>query len=130
MQFEGHLSFQMNRKLFLLKKQLRLWYGKEHHQLEVQRAQDFLSNVQLQLHDQPNNEELATTERQVASHLYQLKVELEDVMRQKAKLKWVQLGDENTSFFHQSIKHRHRVNRITRVHLDGMDITDPYLIQD
>ena len=41
----------------------------------------------------------------------------------------MKLGDENTRFFHQSIKHRQRMNRITCLHLRGQDITDPSLIQ-
>ena len=81
-----------------------MWYGKEHHQLEVQKAQDYLLNVQLQLHEHPHNEELANEEHQVAFLLHQLKKDLEAAMRQKAKLQWVQLGDDNTRFFHQSIK--------------------------
>ena len=41
----------------------------------------------------------------------------------------IQLGDDNTRYFHQSSKQRHRSNRITHLHLNGVDITNPKLIQ-
>lgn len=50
-------------------------------------------------------------------------------MRQKAKLNWVQFGDDNTRFFHQSVKQRQRVNRILHLCIDGVEITDPTLIE-
>ena len=58
-----------------------------------------------------------------------LNLDLDSALRQKAKMKWVHLGAENTRFFHQSIKHCQRMNRITCLRLRGEDITDPSLIQ-
>ena len=85
--------------------------------------------MQLQVHEQPNNEEIANEERRASSHVHQLKKHLEATMRQKAELKWVQLGDENTGFFHQSIKQGHRSNKIIHLHLKGGEISNPCLIQ-
>ncbi|XP_030494775.2 uncharacterized protein LOC115710555 [Cannabis sativa] len=51
------------------------------------------------------------------------------VMFQKAKITWLQDGDCNTTFFHASIKHMLRQNRILAIEQqDGSRIHDPTLI--
>lgn len=51
-------SYKVTQKLLLLKNCLRLRYGKEHHFVDVQRAQDHLLAIQRLLHDHLDNEEL------------------------------------------------------------------------
>ncbi|KAJ9538060.1 hypothetical protein OSB04_030793 [Centaurea solstitialis] len=45
--------------------------------------------------------------------------------RQKAKVKWALEGDENTKFFHASIKGRARKNLIRGLRLNGIWVEDP-----
>ena len=40
------------------------------------------------------------------------------------------MGDENTKFFHQSIKHRHRSNTINVLHMGSEIISDKARIQE
>lgn len=82
------------------------------------------NNIQLHFYDHPTNENLATEEQQISKHLQVLKKENDTTMRLKAKINWVNLGDDNTRFFHQSIEHRQRSNRITNLHINGEDISD------
>lgn len=97
---DGYPSYILTQKLLLLKNCVRVRYGKENHVIEVQRAQEQLLDIQRILHDQPDNEELPTSEHQASLTLQQLRKELESTMRQKAKMKWIQLGDNNTRLIH------------------------------
>lgn len=48
-----------------------------------------------------------------------------NILRQKARIQWVMEGDENTTFFHASIKQKHTNSRITRLVLDdGTEVMD------
>ena len=87
-------------------------------------------SIQLHLHDHPTNEKLATKEQQMLKHLHLLKKENNATMRLKATINSVNLGDDNTRFFHQSIKQRQRFNRITNLHINDEDIAHPTRIQD
>ena len=39
-------------------------------------------------------------------------------------MNWTKFGNDNTKFFHQSIRRRFRTNRISHLHVSGCDITD------
>ena len=81
------------------------------------------------MHNHPKNFELASKESVFASHLRFLQAELEASLRQKAKLQWIKLGDDNTAFIHISINHRIRCNKVNFLHMNGEDIFDPDHIQ-
>lgn len=87
-----------------------------------------MQSIQDQLHLYPERVDLAANEQDASHTLHMLTLEMESALCHKAKMKWVQLGDDDSRYFHQSIKHRQRVN-ITHLHLKGEDITDPFLIQ-
>ncbi|KAL7613388.1 hypothetical protein Lser_V15G07136 [Lactuca serriola] len=46
-------------------------------------------------------------------------------LQQKAKVKWLTDGDENTTFFHCSVKRKNRKNQIHGLHINGVWCTDP-----
>lgn len=50
-------------------------------------------------------------------------------LQQKAKIKWVIDGDENSRFFHGSLKHKKRKNRIHGLNINGEWNTDPLAIK-
>lgn len=59
----------------------------------------------------------------------QLKI-IEDFWASKSRIDWLNLGDENSSFFHASVINRRRSNRISSLkNTMGEWITDPNLIQ-
>lgn len=82
------------------------------------------------MHDCPGSDDLASLETVLANHLKWLQADYEGSLRQKAKLRWIALGDDNTAFFHRSISHRARNNRITFLHVNGEDIFDTDRIQN
>lgn len=114
----------------ILKRELRKLYGKDQLQTSLALAESELSVVQAQLHNHPDNADLATKECQVSDQLQRIKRDMESSLRQKAKLHWLQFGDDNTKFFHQSLKQRNRINRITSIHINGAEVTHPSLIEE
>ncbi|XP_057526487.1 uncharacterized protein LOC130805719 [Amaranthus tricolor] len=52
----------------------------------------------------------------MADLLQKTKEDRNSALRQKDKISWLTMGVENTNFFHQSIKHRHKANTINTSH--------------
>lgn len=50
-------------------------------------------------------------------------------MQQMAKIKWATDGDENTRFFHGTLKQKSRKNRIHGLNINGEWISDPMAIK-
>ncbi|XP_074318633.1 uncharacterized protein LOC141655452 [Silene latifolia] len=71
-----------------------------------------LNHFQHLLVDDPLNEDLCHSERECARNLEELLQARDQCLRQKAKGDWMQYGDDNTAFFHASIKHRRAKNRV------------------
>ena len=47
-------------------------------------------------------------------------------LKQKSRIKWLKLGDQNTNFFHKAVKARNSKNSIKSITLDnGCRIEDP-----
>ena len=80
-EIESCVSYQITQKLRLLKSKLKTLFGKEHLQMEVDRAHAELIYVQNQLHEHLGDPTLATQEQVAATHLHQLKKELETSLR-------------------------------------------------
>ena len=54
----------------------------------------------------------------------------EGFLKQKSRIQWIKLGDQNTSFFHKSIKARNARNVIKVITLaNGCRIEDPEAIK-
>lgn len=50
----------------------------------------------------------------------------EQVLRQKSRACWIEIGDANTKYFHDQLKMRTAKNTIASIHTDsGTKITDP-----
>ena len=81
-------------------------------------------------HQHPRDEMLVNTEHLMALKLAHVKKEYASFLQQKAKVDWINFGDENTSFFHNSLKHRYTHNRINQIHIDGVLVYDPHIIQN
>lgn len=124
-EIDGCVSYKISQKLRLLKSKLKQLYGKEHLQFEVDKAYADLLFVQNDLHERVGDPSLASQEQAAATHYHLLRKELEAGLRQKAKMNWVKFGDDNTAFFHQSVKCRSRHNRVAYIRFKGRDITVP-----
>lgn len=51
--------------------------------------------------------------------------EYESILRQKSRVRWLQEGDQNTRFFHSTVKRKRWRNNIQGIRHDGDWITNP-----
>ncbi|WCJ44200.1 RNA-directed DNA polymerase (reverse transcriptase)-related family protein [Euphorbia peplus] len=78
-----------------------------------------LSGIQhaLELHSTPSTLKI---EQSILNELESTLKQEEDLWHQKSRKKWVQEGDRNTAYFHQSTIVRRRRNLISGVRIDGL----------
>ncbi|XP_074298735.1 uncharacterized protein LOC141629664 [Silene latifolia] len=74
-----------------------------------------LKEIQTQLAQDPLNGDLRHVEKTCAAELVELLKARNIFLSQKAKMAWMAERDENTAFFHSSIKRRRSQNRVHQV---------------
>ncbi|XP_074315296.1 uncharacterized protein LOC141651483 [Silene latifolia] len=74
-----------------------------------------LGKIQEMLVLDPMNPEICQSEKDCAKELGELRQARDQFLRQKAKMEWLKLGDDNTAFFYASIKSRRAKNRVFQV---------------
>ncbi|XP_074292607.1 uncharacterized protein LOC141619489 [Silene latifolia] len=85
-----------------------------------------LHPFQQQLSKDLLNATICRAEKECASDLSKLIKARNSYLAQKAKEGWIKDGDENTSFFHSSIKKRRMINRVYQVHdMEGQLCSKP-----
>ncbi|KAJ0886252.1 putative RNA-directed DNA polymerase transcription factor bZIP family [Helianthus annuus] len=110
---EGCKMFRVVTKLKGLKKPLRkLKYaqGNLHDKVEKLRAE--VERIQKAVEEDPFNEELRSEE---GVYVKEYKIALADeeyMLKQKSRVHWLKVGDQNTKFFHKSVKNRECRNRV------------------
>ncbi|KAL2941748.1 Lon protease [Bienertia sinuspersici] len=120
--------FQLRQKLKAVKQELKelnkLQFSNIH--LETEDAHKSLLQIQKELQDNPTNSELCTKERRV-TELYKKKLRCYvQFLQQKARIKWLQEGDDNTALFHRSLRaKRLRSNLYTIFDMQGQLQKDP-----
>lgn len=82
-----------------------------------------------EVHLNPSNVHFINVECHMSYLLKKAKEERNSILRQKAKIAWLTIGDENTKFFHHSIMQRRRTNTINVLHLEDGMTSDPLRIQ-
>ncbi|XP_074298927.1 uncharacterized protein LOC141629907 [Silene latifolia] len=85
-----------------------------------------LKHFQQQLIQDPMNDTLCNAEKDYANDLIKLVKARNSYLAQKAKEAWIKDGDDNTSFFHSSIKRRRMKNRVYSIHdMEGVLCSKP-----
>ncbi|XP_062103152.1 uncharacterized protein LOC133814172 [Humulus lupulus] len=79
------------------------------------------------LFSDPNNSNLCTEERTTFLEFKRQENLYASFVYQKSKIDWLHFGDENSSFFHASLKKRKIANRIVTFVSDGGRVEDNYL---
>ncbi|XP_057532929.1 uncharacterized protein LOC130810821 [Amaranthus tricolor] len=74
--------------------------------MRVQRLEAAFMNAQHSMPQDPHNVAYASQECELATALQQAQIDHTSLLQQRAKMSWLRFGDDNTSFFHRSIKQR------------------------
>ena len=117
-------STQFDQKLRLIKEACKATF-KNTEVRDLAKAEADMQKVQEDLHLHPGGKHLADVECSKIEAYRRLKREWEAGLRQKAKLKWLTLGDDNTRYFHHSLQHRRKCNTINILHLQDRTTSDP-----
>lgn len=91
---------------------------------QIDKARGELEAVQKNIVHDKMNAYLTKEEKNKSERMLELLAIEEHVMRQRAKVKWIRLGDGNNAYFHASLKSKHSNMRIHRLcKADGAEIT-------
>ncbi|XP_071694676.1 uncharacterized protein [Rutidosis leptorrhynchoides] len=116
MECVGHKMYQVVSKLRSLKKPLRkLMWSKGNLHDRVNNIKKELDMVQIQLDQNPNSVELRVKESATLKLSNEALIEEETYLRQRAKIKWLRVGDCNSSYFHKVFKgkvHRSHIHSV------------------
>ncbi|XP_062093575.1 uncharacterized protein LOC133799589 [Humulus lupulus] len=81
---------------------------------------------QIALQQKPYDKDLITQEKEVRARYNATNKRYLSFLYQKAKVQWLKEGDDNTNFFHKSIKMRRAENRIYAIQdMDGVWVDKP-----
>ncbi|XP_074305258.1 uncharacterized protein LOC141640349, partial [Silene latifolia] len=113
-QIEGHTMFQVVKKLKLLKQPLKALNAASFANIETAAnvALIHLHDVQSQLQLDPSSVLLQQNKKVAAEAYRELDKAKVSFLSQKAKTQWCSDGDENTSYFHSTLKARRLQNRV------------------
>ena len=121
-------STQFDQKLRLIKEACKATF-KNTEVRDLAKAEADMQKVQEDLHLHPGGKHLADVECSKIEAYRRLKREWEAGLRQKAKLKWLTLGDDNTRYFHHSLQHRRKCSTINVLNFQDRTTGDPREIQ-
>ncbi|XP_019253580.1 PREDICTED: uncharacterized protein LOC109232306 [Nicotiana attenuata] len=114
---KGKSMLKVWHKLKQLKKELKLLNNEEYNSVgpKIQVARNKLMNIQMGMASPETDEEMIALEKETKTELAKwLEVE-ESIMKQKARIKWLKVGDSNTAYFHACVKNRQARNHIGRL---------------
>ncbi|GJY96415.1 protein LAZ1 [Tanacetum coccineum] len=135
MSVEGHKMFQVVSKLKSLKKPFQKLlhdHGNLHDRVNKLRME--LDPVQKALDLNPSDVCLREEEAIYVQAFVEAKLDEERFLKQKAKIKWLDVGDSNFAYFHMSVKcqnHRGRIDTImnsANKEVTGMNVADVFVL--
>uniref|UniRef100_A0A803PYC3 Reverse transcriptase domain-containing protein n=1 Tax=Cannabis sativa TaxID=3483 RepID=A0A803PYC3_CANSA len=91
-----------------------------------QEARSQLEIGKLQAQENPSSSEMQFGENQAAERFIMQEKMYLSFLKQRSKINWLQKGDENTSFFHASLKKRKMENRITSYVDENGNVIDEF----
>ncbi|XP_050238207.1 uncharacterized protein LOC126687693 [Mercurialis annua] len=123
---DGFKMYQIVQKLTRLKRVLRNLNRDSFNNIcmQVEMTKKELDSIQVQIQRDPLNNQLLEDERLKAAVMKKVLKWEENFFRQKSRVQWIELGDLNTRFFHNSMKQRQSSNRISQLNVDGEVVKD------
>ncbi|XP_071741225.1 uncharacterized protein [Rutidosis leptorrhynchoides] len=126
------LHITLKEKLKKLKCAIKIWAASKFNHLEHD-----IKDLKEKIISWELNAELCTpSDFEVLLHqsnttrLMELEKTQRSMMKQMSIIKWVIEGDENSSFFHASVKMRHHCNGLSGISKDGISLSDPVAIKN
>jgi len=104
----GCPMYQLCCKLRKLKQELKLFNISD----RVKDAKNKMDKAQQALHIGPENPSLCMQERDVVRKYASTVRAKESFFKQKARIQWFSLGDQNTNYFHKSVNGRQNRNKL------------------
>ena len=124
--------YRLTRKLRSVKNRLKSFnfHVFSNVQEKVEEARGTLYRAQTDLLTNPNDPGLVLNEKICMKNFHELARAEEGFLKQKSRIQWLKLGDQNSNFFHKSVKARNSRNSIKSITLDnGCIIEDPASIK-
>ncbi|KAK9681829.1 hypothetical protein RND81_10G030500 [Saponaria officinalis] len=78
-----------------------------------------LHSLQSKLREKPDDPDLIQAEKDTSRDYVRISQAKESFLAQKAKVEWLEGGDDNTAFFHATIKKRRAHYRVTQIQSDA-----------
>ena len=99
-------------------------------QEKVVEARGTLYHAQADLLSNPNDSGLVRNEKICLKNFHELVRAEEEFLKQKSRIQWLKLGDQNSNFFHKVVKARNSRNSIKSITLEnGCRIENPASIR-
>lgn len=129
----GSPMFQLCTKLKSLKRKLKELNNLHFSDIQgrVMQAKARMDSLQRQIQDNPTDPYLCAEEVVAVKNYGDLCRAEESFLRQKSRVQWLNLGDQNTEFFFRMVKSRQGRNKIVSiVKEDGSRVDNPTEIKD
>ena len=115
----GWGGYVLKCKLQILKQRLKIWSKENFGDLgnKVKQIQQKLNDMENALPVQPSDQQIQELKKTQAD-LWEKATIHEACLRQKSRSRWIKEGDNNTSYFHRSIKYSRRRNAVRGLLID------------
>ncbi|KAL5172554.1 hypothetical protein HKD37_16G045288 [Glycine soja] len=129
---QGWGGYVLNHKIKLLKQCIKQWSltNGEANARKVTMIKKELNALENVLNDRPLSQVEVTLKKSLQVQLWEAAYAYESMLRQKARIKWLKVGDDNSTYFHRLISHRRRKNAIPGIFMDGVWIHEPCRVKN
>ena len=128
----GWGGFVLNHKIKHLKQSIKSWSltNGEANARKVQNIKKELNDLETGLIDRAPSQEELILKKSLQGQLWDAAYAYESMLRQKARVKWLKEGDNNSTYFHRLINHRRRKNAIQGIFIDGVWVHEPCTVKN
>ena len=119
-EMDGNPMMRLFRKLNRVKVSLKNFNKKFFNRISIQVTdiKSKLDNLQRALDIDGSNEEIQMEEKEMREKYTYMRNDEESFLRQKARTKWLQLGDQNNAFFHKKVNQNLARRKIVSIEND------------